>query len=49
MSIPIPLPETLVEDNPDLPYSMIRDILISMQEANLGETEPYQFGEGDEV
>lgn len=36
----------IAEDNPDLPYAFIRDMLISMQEAEHGEVEAYQFGEG---
>jgi hypothetical protein len=36
----------LVEENPDLPYQMMRDILISHEEAKQGDTEPYKFGEG---
>lgn len=31
----------IAEENPDLPYAMIRDILIADQEAPVGE---YQFG-----
>ncbi len=34
------------EDNPDLPFSLIKDILISMEEAKGGQLENYQFGEG---
>ena len=37
----------IAEDNPDLPYSFIRDILISVEEANAKQLENYQFGEGD--
>lgn len=31
------------EENPDLTYSMIKEILISLEEVNAGETEPYEF------
>jgi len=32
------------EDNPDLPISMIRDLLISREEAKAGMLSPYTFG-----
>jgi len=37
----------LAEENPDLPYSLLKDLLIALEEARAGEVEPYQFGEGD--
>ena len=33
----------IAEDNPDLPYSFIKDILISLQEQNDNEVTPYEF------
>ena len=35
----------IAEDNSDLPYELIRDILISMEEANANQLEEYKFGE----
>jgi len=37
----------LLEENPDLPYSMVRDILISMHEAKHNKLDDYKFGEGN--
>jgi len=34
----------IAEENPDLPYSFIRDILISLEEAKHEKPVPYQFG-----
>ena len=34
----------IAEDNPDLPYSFIKDILISLEEIKHEEPTPYQFG-----
>jgi hypothetical protein len=34
----------IAEDNPDLPYGFIRQILISKQEAEDGELGEFQFG-----
>jgi len=34
----------IVEENPDLPYSFIKDILIAQQEADDGQVTPYEFG-----
>ena len=34
------------EENPDLPFSFIQDILIGMGQAKAGETSAYVFGEG---
>lgn len=39
----------IAEDNPDLPYSFIRDILISLEESQSDHLEEYKFGEGDDV
>jgi len=33
----------LVEDNPDLSYELIKDILIAKEELRNEETEPYHF------
>lgn len=33
----------IAEDNPDLPYSFIKDILFSLDEMHHGETEEYLF------
>lgn len=32
------------EENPDLTYDLIKEILIGIEELNQGETEEYQFG-----
>ena len=37
----------LAEENADLPYSFLQDILIGREERKAGELEPYVFGEGD--
>ncbi len=34
----------LVEENPDLTYEFMRDILISLKEMEAGRLEPYEFG-----
>ncbi len=34
----------LVEQNPDLTYEFIKDILIAQQEKEAGKVEPYVFG-----
>lgn len=36
----------IVEENRDLPYSFIQDVLIAMEEVKSGEVEPYIFDEG---
>ena len=36
----------IAEDNPDLPFSFIRDILIGMEEIKNGEISHYVFGQG---
>ena len=33
----------IAEENPDLTYKVIKDILVSQQEANAGRLEPYIF------
>lgn len=37
----------IAEDNPDLPYSFIKDILIASEEVKAKQLESYQFDEGD--
>lgn len=37
----------IVEENPDLPYSFIKDILIGKEQARNNLLSPYKFGEGD--
>lgn len=32
------------EENPDLPYSFIKEILLAKQEAESGDVTPYEFG-----
>ncbi|MCY4186600.1 MAG: hypothetical protein OXC82_10375 [Rhodobacteraceae bacterium] len=34
----------IAEENPDLPYSFIKDILIANQEVADGQVTPYEFG-----
>lgn len=34
----------VAEENPDLPYSMIEDIIFGMEELKSGKTESYEFG-----
>ena len=34
----------IAEENPDLPYSFIKDILISLEEAKTEKPIPYKFG-----
>lgn len=36
----------IAEDNPDLPFSVIQDIMIGMEEVKNDEISPYVFGEG---
>ncbi|MBW8308625.1 MAG: ParD-like family protein [Candidatus Paracaedibacteraceae bacterium] len=33
----------IAEENPDLPYSFIKDILLAIQEANDKQASPYHF------
>ncbi|MFK5925353.1 MAG: hypothetical protein QM483_01870 [Desulfuromusa sp.] len=35
------------EENPDLPFSILREILLAKAEAEAGLCEPYIFGEGE--
>ena len=34
----------IVEENPDLTYSMVKDMLIGLEELEQGETTEYKFG-----
>ena len=34
----------IAEENPDLPYSFIKDILISLEEMKTEKPSPYKFG-----
>ena len=34
----------IAEENPDLPYSFIKDILLAQQEAENGQVTPHEFG-----
>lgn len=34
----------IAEENPNLSFEFIQDILISLEEVKLGRTEPYHFG-----
>ena len=34
----------IAEENPDLPYNMIKDILISLEEIKTEKPVPYKFG-----
>lgn len=36
----------LVEENPDLSFSFIKEILLGMEELKAGQIEPYSFDEG---
>ena len=36
----------IAEDNPDLPFSFIQDILIGLEQVKNGEVVPYVFREG---
>jgi len=36
----------IAEDNPDLPFSFIQNILIGLEEVKNGEISSYVFGEG---
>jgi hypothetical protein len=37
----------LAEENPDLPLSLIQDILLGKEQIKAGEGNPYVFGEGE--
>jgi len=34
----------MAEENPDLPFTFIQEVLLSHEEANQGQLEAYQFG-----
>jgi len=34
----------IAEENPDLPFSFIREVMLSQAEAEQGQLEPYTFG-----
>ena len=34
----------IAEENPDLPYSFIQDILLAQQEVDEGQVTPFEFG-----
>jgi len=34
----------ILEENPDLPYSFVKDVLLAKQEAESGDLTPYEFG-----
>ena len=34
----------IAEENPDLPYNFIKDILLARQEASNGQVTPFEFG-----
>ena len=34
----------IAEENPELPYHFIKDILISLEESKTDQAEPYKFG-----
>lgn len=36
----------ILEENPDFTYSFIKNLLVSMEEANAGLVEPYYFDQG---
>jgi hypothetical protein len=37
----------IAEENPDLPISFIKDILLGREELRAGQKTPYVFGEGE--
>lgn len=37
----------IVEENPDLPYSFIKDILLGKEQSKNDLLSPYKFGEGE--
>jgi len=39
----------ILEENKDLTYSFVKDILISLGEVKSGEVEPYKFGQRTDV
>ncbi len=36
----------IAEENPDLNFSMIKELLVALEQAKQGELEEYTFGEG---
>lgn len=36
----------IAEDNPDIPYSFLQDLMIGIEQVNEREIVPYKFGEG---
>ncbi len=34
----------IAEENPELPFKFIQDVMLSHEEAEQGQLEPYQFG-----
>jgi len=34
----------LAEDNPELPFAFLQEVLLAREEAKAGEVEPYEFG-----
>jgi ParD-like antitoxin of type II bacterial toxin-antitoxin system len=36
----------ILEDNPDLSFSFVQEIMIGREQANVGDLTPYQFDEG---
>jgi hypothetical protein len=39
----------IAEDNPDLPFAFIQDILIGLEQVKEGDVSPYIFGEGNSI
>lgn len=37
----------IAEENPDLPYSFIKEILLGLEESKTGSLEDYRFGDAD--
>ena len=35
----------IAEENPDLPYSFIKEVLLAMEEAKEGDVDEYRFGD----
>lgn len=36
----------ILEDNPDLSFSFVQEMMIGREQANVGDLTPYQFDEG---
>ena len=34
----------ILEENPDLPYSFVKDVLLAKKELEIGDVTPYEFG-----